>query len=200
MIAYIFNIFSIFVKMAKNPKIGRRFQIENIIDKNEIKLARIMQTNLMEQLQLCAVTSSLQNLFARPATSFKLFCPTLAKVNSKQENTKETAKRSLTMSNTNEPNKKRCVGTIINNTGQRITMPKGLSKKYCSDFLDTGKFCQHGEACSFVHAIFPSGFSDADKDIMTKHVNETEGLSFQKKCEWKKRRINYSQSMDLEMA
>ena len=59
-------------------------------------------------------------------------------------------------------------------------MPKGLGKKYCSDFLDTGKFCQHGENCYFVHAIFPTGFSDTDREIMTKYVNKTEGLSFQK--------------------
>ena len=58
--------------------------------------------------------------------------------------------------------------------------PRGVEKKYCSDFMDTGKSCQHGDSCNFVHAVFPNGFSDNDKTLITKHVNETEGLSFTK--------------------
>ena len=108
LIAYIFNIFSIFVKTAKNPKIGRKFQIENTIEKNQVKLARIMHNNLIEQLQLCVATSSLQNLFAHPATSFRLFCPALYAMNTKKECTivdPIDKKRTLSTNNVNEPNK-----------------------------------------------------------------------------------------------
>ena len=189
LVTYIFNIFSIFVKMAKNPKICRKFQIENVIERREIRLAGIMHTNLMEQLQLCAVTSSLQNVFARPPTSFKIFCPALFAANksaSLAANKSQTCpligqKRPLSTPNPNDPNKKRIFGSIINTTGQRIIFPKGLEKKYCSDFLDTSRFCSHGDSCTFVHAAFPKDFSDNDKQIVTKFVNETEGLSFAKK-------------------
>ena len=145
-----------------------------------------MHNNLMEQLQLCAATSSLQNLFARPATLFKLFCPTLAAKNPRSDNNNETSKRPFPSSNVNDPNKKRCMGTIVNTTGQRIIFPRGLEKRYCSDFLDTSRYCAHGENCTFVHALYPSGFTDADKEIVTKFVNETEGLSFQKNVSGKK--------------
>ena len=183
LIAYIFNIFSIFVKTAKNPKIGRKFQIENTIDKNQVKLASIMHNNLIEQLQLCVATSSLQNLFAHPPTSFRLFCPALNATNTKQESANIgyiDKKRTLSTNNENEPNKKRLFGSIINDTGRRIMFPRGVEKKYCSDFMDTGKSCQHGDSCNFVHAVFPNGFSDNDKTLITKYVNETEGLSFTK--------------------
>ena len=72
-------------------------------------------------------------------------------------------------------------GSIINTTGQRIIFPRGLEKKYCADFLDTSRYCSHGDNCTFVHAPFPQGFSDNDKQIFTKFINETEGLSFAKK-------------------
>ena len=38
LITYIFNIFSVFIKMAKNPKVIRKFKVENIIDPKEIKI------------------------------------------------------------------------------------------------------------------------------------------------------------------
>ena len=37
--------------------------------------------NLLEQLQLCIVTGSQQNIFTRPPASFATFCPLLARVN-----------------------------------------------------------------------------------------------------------------------
>ena len=77
LITYIFNIFSIFIKMAKNPKVIRKFKVENIIDPKEIKIGCIMHNALLNQLQLCTATSSLQNIFATPTLSFKLFCPSL---------------------------------------------------------------------------------------------------------------------------
>ena len=77
LITYIFNIFSIFIKMAKNPKVIRKFKVENIIDPKEIKIGCIMHNALLNQLQLCTATTSLQNIFATPTLSFKLFCPTL---------------------------------------------------------------------------------------------------------------------------
>ena len=80
----------------------------------------------------------------------------------------------------NDNKKKKSFGSIINKTGERIMFPKNMEKKYCSDYLDTDKQCKHGENCNFVHAIFPQGFSDKDKEIMTKFVNETNGLTFAK--------------------
>ena len=56
--------------------------------------------------------------------------------------------------------------------------PKGLEKRYCADFLDCGGTCKHGKDCHFEHALFPCGFTQVDRDLMTKHVNETEGLVF----------------------
>lgn len=63
--------------MAKNPKVIRKFKVENIIDPKEIKIGCIMHNALLNQLQLCTATSSVQNLFATPTLSFKSFCPTL---------------------------------------------------------------------------------------------------------------------------
>ena len=58
LISYIFNIVSIFIKMAKTPQVTRKFKITNTVDHKEIKMAIMMQSTLMDQLQLCAVTSS----------------------------------------------------------------------------------------------------------------------------------------------
>lgn len=52
-----------------------------------------------------------------------------------------------------------------------------MEKKYCSDFLDAGESCHHGDKCNFVHAIFPGGFTDKDKPIMVKFIENESGLS-----------------------
>ena len=78
LINYFFNIFSTFIKMAKNPKVIRKFKVENIIDPKEIKIGCIMHSALLNQLQLCTATSSVQNIFATPTLSFKIFCPSLS--------------------------------------------------------------------------------------------------------------------------
>ena len=75
LVFYIFNIFSIFVKMAKNPHVVRKFKISNTIDQKETKIGQIMYKSLLDNLQLCSATSSLQNLFANPASSYYLFFP-----------------------------------------------------------------------------------------------------------------------------
>ena len=182
LISYIFNIFSLFVKMAKNPKVTRKYQITNMIDINEIRMARVMHNNLLEQLQLCTATSSLQNIFAQPATSFKLFCPAQYKQNEISNSLKRPAASADLKSSDNDNKKKKLgsFGSIVNKTGDRIMFPRNMEKKYCSDFLDTDKQCKHGENCTFVHAVYPQGFSDKDKEILTKFVNETNGLSFAK--------------------
>ena len=56
--------------------------------------------------------------------------------------------------------------------------PKDMEKRYCADFLDCASTYRHGTRCHFEHALFPGGFTKVDKDLMTKHVNETEGLVF----------------------
>ena len=52
LVCYIFNIFSSFVKMAKNPNIIRKFKIENKIAMKEAKTAKIIINTLLDQLHL----------------------------------------------------------------------------------------------------------------------------------------------------
>ena len=63
----------------------------------------------------------------------------------------------------------------MNTTGKKITFPRDLDKKYCADFLDTNRNCRH-EKCNFVHAVYPSGFTEKDKRLMDAHIKETEGI------------------------
>ena len=63
LVCYIFNIFSSYVKIAKNPNVVRKFKVENKISVREIQTARIMVKTLLEQLHLCTATSSLQMIF-----------------------------------------------------------------------------------------------------------------------------------------
>jgi len=79
LITYVFNIFSVFIWMAKNPTVVRKFKIDNAIDPKGVKIALMMHKSLLDQLQLCCATSSVQNLFAKPPSSFAIFCPTLSK-------------------------------------------------------------------------------------------------------------------------
>ena len=183
LITYIFNIFSVFIKMAKNPKVIRKFKVENIIDPKEIKIGCIMHSALLNQLQLCTATSSVQNLFATPTLSFKLFCPTLyATFQDKPTANNYSLKRNISDRNNDrgqgksteknhydkgQDNDKKprteTRGSIINQTGKKIYFPQGLDKRYCSDFLDAGETCRHGDKCRFVHAVYPGGFTDKDK-------------------------------------
>ena len=56
--------------------------------------------------------------------------------------------------------------------------PKGLSQRYCADWLDNSASCKHGEGCNFVHAVYPSGFPSEDLKLITEYVNTHSGLSF----------------------
>ena len=175
LVGYIFNIFSTFIKLAKNPYIIRQLKIENLIDPKDIKIGQMMFKTLLDQLQLCSATSSLQILFAHPTFSYNMFC---------SQSKKNDKKRQLTDKdkNTMYDNKKNLAsGSIINTTGTQIMFPKGMDKRYCANFLDTNAFCKHGRNCKFIHALFPSGFTEKDKELMTKHVKETKGLSFKDK-------------------
>ena len=73
LVCYIFNIFSTFVKMAKNPVTVCKLKIENKIDFKEIRIGQMMLNTLIDQLKTCNATSSLQNLFAYPSYSYKIF-------------------------------------------------------------------------------------------------------------------------------
>ena len=48
LVGYIFNIFSTFVKLAKNPHIVRQLKIENIIDPKAIKIGQMMFKTLLD--------------------------------------------------------------------------------------------------------------------------------------------------------
>ena len=130
LISYIFNMFSIFVKMAKNPHVIRKFKVENTINPKEVKIAIIMQKSLLEQLQLCCATSSAQNIFAKPPISFGLFCPVLASKLKIQNNRSPPAIHNgdqySSYTNNNKRNapsstpKKDFFGSIINDTGKNL--------------------------------------------------------------------------------
>ena len=80
----------------------------------------------------------------------------------------------------NDPNKRLKTdtkGSIVSKTGKKIYFPKGMDKKYCSDFLDAGEHCRHGDKCNFVHAVFLGGFTDKDKSLMEKFIENESGLS-----------------------
>ena len=81
----------------------------------------------------------------------------------------------------NSAKKMMSYGTIVNTTGKRITFPSGMEKRYCADFLDDKETCVHGKNCKFIHAQYPRGFTDKDKALMAKHVQDTAGLTFRDK-------------------
>ena len=180
LITYIFNIVSIFIKMAKTPQVTRKFKITNTVDHKEVKMAIMMHSTLMDQLQLCSVTSSTQNIFAQAPVSFKIFCPSLYK--SPEPKTCLLPKRPYSLLNQehlDEPkrHKSEPKGAIINTTGRKIVFPRGLEQKYCADFLDSSSVCSHGNSCKFVHALYPKGFTKNDLPIIDKHIADTRGLS-----------------------
>ena len=80
LITYIFNIASIFIKMAKTPQVTRKFKVSNTVDHKEIRMAILMHSTLMDQLQLCSVTSSTQNIFAQAPVSFRIFVQVFIKL------------------------------------------------------------------------------------------------------------------------
>ena len=160
LVCYIFNIFSSFVKLAKNPNIVRKFKIENKIPVKEIQTARIMIKTLMEQLHLCMASFSLQMIFSSPPVSYKKkFLVTKEKKRALFE--KHIAETELVK-------KRKVSGSISNTTGKRITFPKSLEEQYCTDFLDSNSTCKHGNNCHFVHAIYPSGFTKNNKILIGK--------------------------------
>ena len=161
--------------MAKNPINVRKLKIENTIDIKEIRVGQLMLHNLLDQLKICSATSSLQILFAGPSYSYKMFFPDVQPKHSKRPLLDDGKPNYL------ENKKRKTYGPIVNKTGKRITFPKGLEKKYCAEFLDANEFCPHGDKCSFSHAPFPGGFSVKDKELMIKHVRDTDGLSFKDK-------------------
>ena len=167
--------------MAKTPQVLRKFKITNTVDHKEVKMAIMMQSTLMDQLQLCAVTSSTQNIFAQAPISFRIFCPSLQ--NAPELQSRLPLKRpnsSQNQEHIDERKKPRQEpkGAIINTTGRKIFFPRGLEKKYCSDFLDSSSVCSHGNSCKFVHALYPKGFAANDLPIIDKFIVDTPGLSF----------------------
>ena len=83
--------------------------------------------------------------------------------------------------NHHDNKKQQSFGSIYNTTGKKITFPAGMEKKYCADFLDYDAICAHGKNCKFTHASYPRGFTEKDKILMAKHVQDTNGLSFKDK-------------------
>ena len=177
LIAYIFNINAVFVKMAKNPSVIRKFKIDNTIDPREVRIATMMTKKLLDQLHLCVATGTPQLIFAQQPSSFSTFCPHLIK----SEFDYPKKKRSFQDTDAKEGSNKKPLaskGSIINTTGKKIHFPRGLKHKYCAEFLDTGSSCHHGDNCNFIHAVWPNGFPEEDKKLMEEHVTNTQGYSF----------------------
>ena len=95
--------------------------MENIIDGKDVKISRIMLRKLIDQLQLCSATSSLQILFANPPASYKIFFPTIPAKGKRSLPEKEKVGESNTK-------KKKGVGFIINTTGKKIIFSKGVGE------------------------------------------------------------------------
>ena len=74
--------FSVFVKMAMNPSVVRKYKIDNTIDPKGVKIALTMHKSLLDQLQLWCATSSVHTLFAKPPSLFAMFAQ-LCQSNSK---------------------------------------------------------------------------------------------------------------------
>ena len=71
----IFNIFAVYVKAAKIPKVIREFRCTNEIKFKHFRMASIMKGNLMEQLKnLCIVTYSSNIIFSQCTSVIKSFC------------------------------------------------------------------------------------------------------------------------------
>ena len=142
-VTYIFNIVGVFIKMVKNRKTYvflfkisaswflfylylsssahtiRKFKVENDIDPKEVRMATIMTNSLLEQLQLCSLTCSPQNLFAHPPSSLKTFYSHLVtdEKRTPQDNGKKRPHEERDKDHS--PNKKH-KGCIVNTTGKRI--------------------------------------------------------------------------------
>jgi len=86
LVVYIFNIFAVFVKAAKIPKVIREFKCTNEIKLKHFKMASIMKGNLMDQLNLCIVTCSRNIIFHSAPLTLKSFCPDLVREGVKKDN------------------------------------------------------------------------------------------------------------------
>ena len=175
--------------MAKNPTVVRKFKIDNTIDPKGVKIALIMHKSLLDQLQLCCATSSVQNLFAKPPSSFAIFCPTLSKQLKVVTSVQKISTNPVGNNNETKGTKREAptsrpdfTGSIVNKTGKKIYFPPGLDERYCSLFIDSDMTCPHGNNCKFKHALFPSGFTDKGVGIMMDFVEKTDGLSWNPKC------------------
>ena len=89
-ICYIYNIISVYVAMVKNPTAIRN------IDHKDLNMATIIANNLLDQLRLCSLTCSPQNIFASPPSTLKALCPHLAKDDTKKPHDKGTKRTSDT--------------------------------------------------------------------------------------------------------
>ena len=69
-------------------------------------------------------------------------------------------------------------GSIINNSGNQLFLPKTLSMRYCREFLDANELCKYKKNCNFVHKLFPTQFPENDIKIIKDYVQQAEGLTF----------------------
>ena len=139
-------------------------------------MTTIMTKSLREQPQLCSLTCSPQNLFAHPPSSLKTFCSHLVTDDKK---TPQDNGRKLPHENKHkDPSPKEHKGCIVNKTGKQILFPKGLTNKYCSEFLNNSTSCRHGDNCNFSHAIFSHGFAKEDAKPFEEYIVKTEGYDF----------------------
>ena len=135
-----------------------------------------MISSLIDQLRLCTGTGSLQVLFASLTNPFKIFCSKLIAV--------ETSKRPRENDKTPEskfPKKEASKGSVKSTSGKRLWFPRTLVGKYCTDFLEMGNTCRHGDNCRFKHAVFPGNFIGNDAKLFEEFVKNTDDLSLIRK-------------------
>ena len=147
LVSYLLNITSVFTKMAKDPTTVRKYKIEDHIDHGKLRVATIMTSSLLNNLQVCSATSSPQVLFAHAPSSLQKFCPHLVVT----EPSPDTGKKRPSPNDKDREDKskqqRQTTGSIINTTSKRLFFPKGLKNRYCADYLDTSNTCRHGTNC-----------------------------------------------------
>ena len=125
LVTYIFKISAVFIRMAENPSIVRRLKMKNFIDPHEIRLATIMISTLINNLQVCSAISSLKVLFANTPSSFEVFCPHLVKTtNNNNAGNINNGKRPGPNVDGKNKQQRTGLGSIENTTGKRLFFSK----------------------------------------------------------------------------
>ena len=100
----------------------RKFKVGNKTDLKEINMASLIQTILLDQMQLYKVTSSTQNLFLQPSIILWNILPQPCTQDKRMKNTFLISDKQATSQGTKRPtsNRSEFTGPIINFTGKYL--------------------------------------------------------------------------------